>query len=81
MWKVGRFVKSLSDKDYLEDMILQKYKWLTMLHRCLIGFSEYPFISMLDFSTFIKRVGLYDKNLLNLGTLDRLFIQTNVEVV
>lgn len=52
-----------------------------MLHRYLIAFSEFPFISMLDFSAFIKRLGLMDKKTLNVATLDRLFIQTNVELV
>jgi hypothetical protein len=42
--------------------------------------SSYPTITMIDFSNMCQLSGMMDKNL-TIGTLDRLFIATNVELV
>jgi hypothetical protein len=46
----------------------------------LISNSTYPNISWLDFANFIKDCNIIDKHV-NISTIDRLFIATNVELV
>ena len=42
--------------------------------------SSFPYIGLLDFTTFADQCGIFDKNV-NLATVDRMFIATNVELV
>lgn len=46
----------------------------------LAASSIFPFISWIDFSLFCEKCKLFDK-VVTIGTIDRLFIATNYEVV
>ena len=58
----------------------KNYTLLKKLFTFYAATSAFPSISMLDFSTLCQSTNMMDKYL-NLSTLDRLFIATNVELV
>ena len=92
-WKVPRFVKSQEDVNNL----IITYQYIFQVNQCIhylnenfsdlkklftyyAALSSFPTISMMDFSNMCIAMNIMDKNI-NVSTLDRLFIATNVELV
>lgn len=76
--KISRLCRADADKEELEACIERHYLKLKNIFLFYVAKSEsYPTIGIKDFTGFCYRSKILDRNL-NLATLDRLMITTNV---
>ena len=76
--KISRLCRQDSDREALAACIEKHYLRLKNIFLFYVAKSEsYPTIGMKDFTSFCYRSKILDRNL-NLATMDRLFITTNV---
>lgn len=79
-WKAARFIKDPSEVQRCWDVILKNFVKLKDLFVTLASKSNFPSITLLDFTSFAEQCKFLDKNV-NISTIDRLFIATNVEII
>jgi hypothetical protein len=61
-------------------MIRSNIKKLNEIFISLISATQsYPFLSWLDYSSWIKQINIIDEEKLPMATFDRIFIATNIE--
>lgn len=77
--KIQRTVKG--EEDVLEDIKEVLFKHFVKINNIFlyyIGISTYPTISMNDFTSWANKCNIIDGKWINLSTLDRILITTNV---
>ena len=75
--KLARLTKSEKDAAALKSTLLRFYLQIKNIFLFIASTSSYPTIGMNDFTSFVHRSELFDKNI-NLATMDRTLIATNV---
>lgn len=75
--KLARLTKTDKDAMDLRNTILEHYLQIKNIFLHIASTSNYPTIGLNDFTTFVHRSELFDKNI-NIATVDRNFIATNV---
>ena len=78
--KIQKFTKDPEIFDEVTDVLFKHTRQIKDIFTYGIGISSFPSISWLDFCDMCKNWKIVDKNL-TLGTIDRVFIVTNVEEV
>ena len=71
-------IKDENDIKNIEKVITQHFELLKKCYVNIISRSLYPMITALDYSHFVQKAGMIDKNLILSGA-DRAFIATNVK--
>lgn len=62
----------------VNEMMLNHYPRLICIHQFYAGISNYPVIGMNDFTSWAQKCNFIDGKLVNLATIDRILITTNV---
>lgn len=78
-WKCPRFVKDIAELRKLEKCVRKHFLYLKNTHVYNSAGSTYPACSLNEFTAFSRRCRFMDANLPS-STIDRLFIQANVEL-
>jgi hypothetical protein len=77
--KIIRVVKNDVDQfEDIKDILFKHYAKLNNIFLYYIGISSFPVISMNDFTSWSNKCGFVDGKWINLATLDRILITTNV---
>ena len=77
--KLHRIVKNNFDEIIeVREAVFKYYRQLKNIFLLYASVSTYPVISWNDFTTFCYKCRIIDNKTLNLSTLDRVFITTNV---
>jgi hypothetical protein len=79
-WKAPRFIKDPDEVEKCWDVIWKNFSRLKDIFITMASRSNFPSVTLLDFTTFCDICKIMDKNV-NLSTIDRLFIATNVEII
>ena len=79
-WKINRFIREKEEQDQVIEIVKKHFLFLKNTHLYLCSKSQFPAISMNDFTAFSRLANFYDKNVLQ-STIDRLFIASNFEVI
>lgn len=77
--KIIRVVKNDVDQfEDIKDILFKHYARLNNIFLYYIGISSFPVISMNDFTSWSNKCNFIDGKWINLATLDRILITTNV---
>jgi hypothetical protein len=79
-WKAPRFIKDSEEVEKCWDVIWKNFAKLKDIFITMASRSNFPSVTLLDFTTFCDVCKIIDKTV-NLSTIDRLFIATNVEII
>jgi hypothetical protein len=79
-WKAPRFIKDPDEIEKCWDVIWKYFAKLKDIFITMASRSNFPSVTILDFTSFCDVCKIMDKNV-NLSTIDRLFIATNVEII
>ena len=79
-WKAPRFIKDPEEVEKCWEVIWKYFAKLKDIFITMASRSNFPSVTLLDFTTFCDICRIMDKNV-NLSTIDRLFIATNVEII
>lgn len=79
-WKISRFVKDETDRERVERVLMKNFIRIKKIFTSCISTSLFPNISQLDFSSFCDRCKIQDGKVINVATVDRVFIAANVAV-
>ena len=74
--KIHKLNKAVEDRIALRDKILKYYLQIKNVFLYIAANSNYPTITLNDYTSFINRSKILDKNV-NLAAVDRMFIATN----
>lgn len=77
--KTSKLTKQKKDADDLKEVLFKYYLEVKNIFLYIASNSSYPTMGLNDFTTFINTSKIMDKNV-NLATVDRQFIATNVSV-
>jgi hypothetical protein len=78
LWKIGpKMIKDDEDRLQVQKILLEHYVYLKKVFIYLSSKSLYPNLTQLDYSHFVQKCSILDKNV-NLAAVDRSFIATNV---
>ena len=77
--KTSKLTKTKKDADDLKAVLFKHYLDIKNIFLYIASNSSYPTMGLNDFTTFINTSKIMDKNV-NLATVDRQFIATNVSV-
>lgn len=75
--KTSKLTKTKKDADDLKAVLFKHYLDIKNIFLYIASNSSYPTMGLNDFTTFINTSKIMDKNV-NLSTVDRQFIATNV---
>jgi len=76
--KLHRVCREESELEKCKTVLFTHYERIKNIFQYYIGTSSYPTISMNDFTSFSTKCGILDGKYINLSTLDRTLITTNV---
>lgn len=79
--KIFKFVKDPADFQQVQDVLLENYELIYELYVFGQSTSNYPSVSMVDFTSLCKRWNLISKRDLTSIDIDRLFFAVNFEEV
>ena len=75
--KLSKLTKTVEDAKALKAVIYKYYLQIKNMFLYIAANSSYPTIGLMDYTTFVNRSHIMDKNV-NLAAVDRQFIATNV---
>ena len=78
-WKIGpKMIKDEEDREAVNVILAKHFYLLKKIFIHLSSKSSYPAIGQLDYFHFVQKSKITDKNV-NIATVDRAFIATNVQ--